>query len=84
MRVRYSGMAIGLQIGILCAGFTPSPGTALVGGDPANWVPAAWIVAGSSTIAIVGALWARETYRTPQDRLGRGVHHPQAGEALTR
>lgn len=84
VRVRYSGMAIGLQVGILCAGFTPTLGTALVGGSPANWGPAAWIVAGSSIVAIVGALWARETYRTPLDRLGRGVHHPQAGDAVTR
>ncbi len=57
-----------MQIGILCAGFTPSPGTALAGGDPANWVPVAWIVAGSSTIAIVGALWARELLQELQDR----------------
>lgn len=78
VRVRYSGMAIGLQIGILCAGFTPSLGTALVGGDPANWGPAAWIVAGSSILAVIGALWAKETYRTPLDQLGKPVHHPEA------
>ena len=48
VKVRYSGMAIGLQIGILCAGFTPLLGTALVGAEKANWGPAAWIVAASS------------------------------------
>ncbi|WP_336714605.1 MFS transporter [Arthrobacter sp. USHLN218] len=74
VRVRYSGMAIGLQVGILCAGFTPLLGTALVGGDPANWGPAAWIVAGSSVLAVIGALWARETYRTPIRELGNRLH----------
>lgn len=74
VRVRYSGMAIGLQIGILCAGFTPLLGTALVGSDHANWGPAAWIVAGSSIIAMIGALWARETYRTPIHELGNRIH----------
>ncbi|WP_077488751.1 MFS transporter [Sinomonas mesophila] len=74
VRVRYSGMAIGLQIGILCAGFTPLLGTALVGGVPANWGPAAWIVAGSTVLAVIGALWARETYRTPIHELGNKVH----------
>lgn len=74
VRVRYSGMAIGLQVGILCAGFTPLLGTALVGGEPANWGPAAWIVAGSSILAVIGALWARETYRTPIRELGNPLH----------
>ena len=74
VRVRYSGMAIGLQIGILCAGFTPLLGTALVGGTPANWGPAAWIVAGSSVLALIGAVWGRETFRTPIHELGNRVH----------
>lgn len=74
VRVRYSGMAIGLQIGILCAGFTPLLGTALVGGVAANWGPAAWIVAGSTVLAVIGAIWARETSRTPIHELGNPVH----------
>lgn len=74
VRVRYSGMAIGLQIGILCAGFTPLLGTALVGGVAANWGPAAWIVAGSTVLAVIGALWARETHKTPIHELGNPVH----------
>jgi MFS family permease len=70
VKVRYSGMAIGLQVGIVCAGFTPLLGTALVGADKANWAPAAWIVAASSILALVGALWARETAKTPLRHLG--------------
>ena len=73
VKVRYSGMAIGLQIGILCAGFTPLLGTALVGADKANWGPAAWIVAGSSILAVAGAWWARETSKTPLRELGNHV-----------
>lgn len=73
VKVRYSGMAIGLQIGILCAGFTPLLGTALVGATKANWGPAAWIVAASSLLAVAGALWARETNRTPLRELGNPV-----------
>ncbi|MBT2513806.1 MFS transporter [Arthrobacter sp. ISL-30] len=74
VRVRYSGMAIGLQVGILCAGFTPLLGTALVGGVAANWGPAAWIVAGSTVLAVIGAMWARETHKTPIHELGNPVH----------
>lgn len=73
VKVRYSGMAIGLQIGILCAGFTPLLGTALVGADKANWGPAAWIVAASSLLAVAGAWWARETNKTPLRELGNPV-----------
>ncbi|WP_457973032.1 MFS transporter [Arthrobacter sp. D1-17] len=73
VKVRYSGMAIGLQIGILCAGFTPLLGTALVGADKANWGPAAWIVAASSVLAVAGALWAKETSKTPLRELGNPV-----------
>lgn len=73
VKVRYSGMAIGLQVGILCAGFTPLLGTALVGADKANWGPAAWIVAGSSILAVAGAWWARETAKTPLRELGNHV-----------
>ena len=74
VKVRYSGMAIGLQIGILCAGFTPLLGTALVGPDKANWGPAAWIVAASSLLAVAGAAWARETSKTPLRELGNPVN----------
>ncbi|KQR62276.1 MFS transporter [Arthrobacter sp. Leaf337] len=73
VKVRYSGMAIGLQVGILCAGFTPLLGTALVGADKANWGPAAWIVAASSLLAVAGAYWARETSKTPLRELGNPV-----------
>lgn len=73
VKVRYSGVAIGLQVGILCAGFTPMIATVLVDGIPANYGPAAWIVAGSSIVAAIGAIWARETFKTPLHELGNPV-----------
>ncbi|MFC4224762.1 MFS transporter [Lysinibacter cavernae] len=73
VKVRYTGMAIALQVGIVAAGFTPMLGTALVGDDKSNWLPAACIVAASSVIAIIGALWAKETYKTPLAELGNPV-----------
>jgi len=73
VKVRYSGVAIGLQVGILCAGFTPMLATALVGQTMANYGPAAWIVAGSSILAAIGAIWARETHKTPLHELGNPV-----------
>lgn len=84
VRVRYSGVALALQIGILCAGFTPLLATALVGSNKSNWLPAAWIVAVSSIIAALGAFWARETYNVPLAELGNPVYHPVAkgGDAV--
>lgn len=81
VRVRYSGMAVGLQIGIMLGGFTPMIATALVGTNYANWGPAAWLVAGSSILAFLGAIGARETHRVPLRHLGNPVsdHERRAG-----
>jgi MFS family permease len=71
VKVRYTSLAVGLQVGILVAGFSPTIGATLVRGDVTNWVPAAFIVVISSGLALVGALLAKETYRTPLEELGR-------------
>lgn len=72
VKVRYSGMSLGMQIGFVLNGFTPLLATTLVGSS-ADWSPAAWIVALASVIAAVAALWARETNRLPLENLGNPI-----------
>lgn len=69
-KIRYTGMAIGLQIGILLSGFSPTIGRALQGEDTANWIPVAIMTAACSAIAVLAALTAKETFRTPLEHLG--------------
>jgi len=59
-RVRLSGMALGTQIGYAIGGFAPTAAAAI---DGAGWWPVALYVLGSSVIAAIAALTARETYR---------------------
>ncbi len=69
-RVRYTGFAIGTQIGFLIAGFAPSIGFAIMSGGGHGWVPVAIFAAACGLVSAIGALTARETYRTPVRDLG--------------
>ncbi len=69
-RVRFSGMAIGTQLGFLMAGFAPSIVAALGGGAAGGWVVISVFTAVIAVIASVSALTARETKDVPTDRLG--------------
>jgi len=69
-RVRLSGMALGTQVGYAIGGFAPTAAAAI---DGAGWWPVAVYVLGSSVIAAIAALTARETYRRRlEDIDGRG------------
>ena len=71
-RVRLSGMALGTQIGYAIGGFAPTAAAAI---DGAGWWPVALYVLGSSVIAAIAALTARETYKVALAELDdRGSH----------
>jgi MFS family permease len=69
-RVRYSGMAIGTQIGFALGGFSPAIAAAIVGTGSNGWVPVALLTAGAATVAGLCALTARETAHVPTAQLG--------------
>jgi MFS family permease len=69
-RVRFSGMAIGTQLGFLMAGFAPSIVTALGGVQEGGWVVISVFTAVISLIATVSALTARESKSIPTAELG--------------
>ena len=55
-RVRYSGMAIGTQIGFALGGFSPTIAAAIVGDGPTGWLPVAILTAAAATVAGLCAL----------------------------
>ena len=69
-RVRFSGMAIGTQLGFLMAGFAPSIVTALGGVSEGGWVVISLFTAVVCLIAAGAALTARETKDVPTAELG--------------
>lgn len=77
-RVRFSGVAIGTQLGFLAAGFAPSIVTALGGTGDDGWVVISIFTACIAVLASVAALTARETAHVPTDSLG----HDRASGAV--
>jgi len=69
-KVRYSGFAVGSQLGLLLAGFSPSIGFAIMGDGLHGWVPVASFAAACGLASAVAVLFSRETYRVPLDELG--------------
>ena len=72
-QVRFSGMAIGTQLGFLMAGFAPTIVTALGGVREGGWVVISAFTAVICVIAAVSAATARETKDVPTELLGRKV-----------
>lgn len=69
-QVRFSGMAIGTQLGFLVAGFAPSIVTAMGGVREGGWVVISIFTAAVCLIAAAAALTARETKDVPTSMLG--------------
>jgi MFS family permease len=70
-RVRYSGTAIGTQLGFLAAGFTPLVSQSLVGKGPYGWIPVAIFVACCCVASALAAATARETHAVRIEDLGK-------------
>lgn len=68
--IRYSGMAMGNQIGLVVAGFGPMIGGMLLGSGDFGWVPVAIFGAVCSLLGAGACLSARETAHTPINELG--------------
>ncbi|MGV9713784.1 MFS transporter [Gordonia sp. NPDC003424] len=69
-RVRYSGVAIGTQIGFMASGFLPLIASAILGEGRMGWVPVAVVVATFSVIAAIAAATAKETNKVDTMSLG--------------
>jgi MFS family permease len=72
-RVRYSGTAIGTQLGFLAAGFTPLVSQSLVGKGPYGWIPVAIFVACCCVASALAAATARETHAVRIEDLGKAA-----------
>ena len=81
-RVRYSGTAIGTQIGFALGGFAPTISTALLGADGKNWLAVAVFTAVTSLVAAASASTARETFRVHMNDLGSRKDREQAAQAV--
>lgn len=72
-QVRFSGLAIGTQLGFLMAGFAPSIVAAMGGLEPVGWAQISLFTAAVALVASISALTARETFRVPTHQLGHRV-----------
>lgn len=68
--VRYTGMAMGNQLGLVVAGFGPMIGGMLLGTGQFGWVPVAIFGAICALISIIACISSRETAHTPINDLG--------------
>ncbi|WP_336632785.1 MULTISPECIES: MFS transporter [unclassified Microbacterium] len=82
-RVRFSGMAIGTQLGFLMAGFAPTIVAALGGVSDGGWVVISAFTGVIALIAALSALTARETRSVPTSELGEHAHRAPVKTPVT-
>lgn len=68
-KVRYTGMAVGLMLGLVAAGFAPTVAQAL-GAGPSSWQPAVWMCLAVGVLGASAALAGPETGRKTTHELG--------------
>lgn len=68
-KVRYTGMAVGLMLGLVAAGFAPTIAQAL-GAGPSSWQPAVWMCVAVGILGAIAAVAGPETSRTTTRGLG--------------
>ena len=68
--VRYTGMALGNQLGLVLAGFAPMIAGMLLTPGATGWVPVAVFGTACMLIAAFSVFRSRETFRTPIEELG--------------
>lgn len=68
--VRYTGMAMGNQLGLMVAGFGPMIGGLLLSDGEFGWIPVAIFGAVCALLGVGAVFSARETADTPAARLG--------------
>jgi MFS family permease len=73
VKFRMSGMAIGLQLGIVVTGFSPTIIEAVSQSNNNAWWPAALFTTLACIISSLAVFSARETYNVPLDELGGDV-----------
>ncbi|GAA5035714.1 MFS transporter [Microbacterium fluvii] len=71
VRFRVSGMAVGLQLGLVLTGFSPTIIQAVSSANAGAWWPAAAFTTAACVISSIAILTARETYRVPLRDLGK-------------
>lgn len=71
-RVRFTGMAVSLMLGLVLAGFTPAIAQGLISapGHERDWGTVAGFTIGIIVVSGIAALFAPETARVPTARLG--------------
>ncbi|MCY1243634.1 hypothetical protein D9M72_566580 [compost metagenome] len=68
--VRYTGMAMGNQLGLVLAGFAPMIAGLLLTPGVTGWVPVAVFGTVCMLIAAASVYYSRETFKTPIGELG--------------